>query len=331
MDIWPGKPYPLGATVRRRAAPTSPSSREVAERVELCLFDDDGSETRIDLPESDGVLLARLPARRRARAALRLPRARPVGARRGPSLQPDQAAARSLRARPIDGGVAVGRGASSATASAIPMTGRNDDDSAPLRAERSWSSTRTFDWEDDRRLDVAAARDGHLRGARQGLHDAPSRHPAASARHLRRARAPGGDRAPDARSASPRSSCCRCTSSCTTASCSSAGCATTGATTRSASSRRTTSTPARGQRRPAGARVQARWCKTLHRAGIEVILDVVYNHTAEGNHLGPTLSFKGIDNAALLPARRPTTARYYMDYTGTGQHPQHAASRTCCS
>ena len=38
--------------------------------------------------------------------------------------------------------------------------------------------------------------------------------------------------------------------------------------------------------------------KTLHEAGIEVILDVVYNHTAEGNHLGPVLSFKGIDNAA---------------------------------
>ncbi len=57
--------------------------------------------------------------------------------------------------------------------------------------------------------------------------------------------------------------------------------------------------------------------KTLHRAGIEVILDVVYNHTAEGNHLGPTVSFKGIDNAAyyrLVDDDR----RYYMDYTGTG-------------
>ena len=48
--------------------------------------------------------------------------------------------------------------------------------------------------------------------------------------------------------------------------------------------------------------------KALHRAGIEVILDVVYNHTAEGNHLGPVLSFKGIDNARLLPPRRRTTA-----------------------
>ena len=66
--------------------------------------------------------------------------------------------------------------------------------------------------------------------------------------------------------------------------------------------------------------------KTLHSAGIEVILDVVYNHTAEGNHLGPTLSFRGIDNAAYyrLVGDDP---RYCMDYTGCGntlnlQHPR---------
>jgi isoamylase len=56
--------------------------------------------------------------------------------------------------------------------------------------------------------------------------------------------------------------------------------------------------------------------KALHSAGIEVILDVVYNHTAEGNHLGPTLSFKGVDNAVYY--RLTEDKRYYMDYTGTG-------------
>ena len=57
--------------------------------------------------------------------------------------------------------------------------------------------------------------------------------------------------------------------------------------------------------------------RTLHRAGIEVILDVVYNHTGEGNQLGPTLSLKGIDNATYYRLS-PEDQRYYLDYTGTG-------------
>jgi isoamylase len=57
--------------------------------------------------------------------------------------------------------------------------------------------------------------------------------------------------------------------------------------------------------------------KALHKAGIEVILDVVYNHTAEGNEMGPTLSFKGIDNATYYRLVEDNK-RYYMDYTGTG-------------
>jgi len=57
--------------------------------------------------------------------------------------------------------------------------------------------------------------------------------------------------------------------------------------------------------------------KTMHTAGIEVILDVVYNHTAEGNQLGPTLSFRGIDNTVYYRTLADN-ARYYMDYTGTG-------------
>ena len=66
--------------------------------------------------------------------------------------------------------------------------------------------------------------------------------------------------------------------------------------------------------------------KTLHSAGIEVILDVVYNHTAEGNQMGPTLSFRGIDNASYYRLL-PDDPRYYMDFTGTGntlnlQHPR---------
>lgn len=66
--------------------------------------------------------------------------------------------------------------------------------------------------------------------------------------------------------------------------------------------------------------------KAFHREGIEVILDVVYNHTCEGNHLGPTLSFKGVDNATYYRTV-PHNERYYQDFTGCGnsynvQHPR---------
>src|SRR5437763_15982412 len=57
--------------------------------------------------------------------------------------------------------------------------------------------------------------------------------------------------------------------------------------------------------------------KALHQAGIEVILDVVYNHTAEGNHLGPVLSFKGVDNESYYRLM-PDEPRFYQDFTGTG-------------
>ena len=66
--------------------------------------------------------------------------------------------------------------------------------------------------------------------------------------------------------------------------------------------------------------------RNLHAAGIEVVLDVVYNHTAEGNHLGPTLSFRGLDNRSYYRTV-DERQRFYMDYTGTGntlnaRHPQ---------
>ncbi|MBE0597250.1 MAG: glycogen debranching protein GlgX [Desulfuromonadales bacterium] len=70
-----------------------------------------------------------------------------------------------------------------------------------------------------------------------------------------------------------------------------------------------------------------RWMvKQLHKAGIEVILDVVYNHTAEGNHLGPTLCFRGLDNLAYYQLS-PEDKRFYMDFTGCSNglnmaHPQ---------
>ena len=65
----------------------------------------------------------------------------------------------------------------------------------------------------------------------------------------------------------------------------------------------------------------------LHDAGIEVMLDVVYNHTAEGNHMGPTLSFRGIDNASYYWLK-PDNPRFYDDFTGCGSSRQpHPSAR----
>ncbi len=72
--------------------------------------------------------------------------------------------------------------------------------------------------------------------------------------------------------------------------------------------------------------------KTLHAAGIEVLLDVVYNHTCEGNHLGPTLSFRGIDNAAYYRLKADEPSKY-LDFTGCGNsvNLQHAQSLKLCA
>ena len=74
---------------------------------------------------------------------------------------------------------------------------------------------------------------------------------------------------------------------------------------------------ARANKRGGEVREFKEMVRAIHRAGLEVIIDVVYNHTAEGNHLGPTLSFKGIDNPAYYRLVQDDR-RYYMDYTGTG-------------
>ena len=66
--------------------------------------------------------------------------------------------------------------------------------------------------------------------------------------------------------------------------------------------------------------------RELHRAGLEVLIDVVYNHTAEGNHLGPTLSFKGADNSAYYRLV-PNDRRFFMDYTGCGNTPDTRNAR----
>ena len=217
-------------------------------------------------------------------------------------------------AKAIDGNVELERGGLPLSLRRPPETSRNDLDSAPF-VPKSVVINPFFDWGQDRRPQHAVAPDGRLRDARQGVHarrtrtsprSCAARTPAwripESVKYLQRLGVTAVELLPVHQFVQDSTLRQR-------------GLRTTGATTRSAISRRTTSTRS-GQR---GEQVQEfkHLVKTLHEAGIEVILDVVYNHTAEGNHLGPVLSFKGIDNAAyyrLVPDNR----RYYMDYTGTG-------------
>ena len=136
--------------------------------------------------------------------------------------------------------------------------------------------------------------------------------------------ASGGDRVPDSSSASPRSSCCRCTSSCRTRRSLERGLRNYWGYNSIGFLAPHNEYARSGQR---GEQVQEfkHWSRRCTRAGIEVILDVVYNHTAEGNHLGPMLSFKGIDNAAYyrLDGRQPALLH---GLHGHRQHAEHAAS-----
>ncbi|WHF22443.1 hypothetical protein QJS66_20660 [Kocuria rhizophila] len=80
-----------------------------------------------------------------------------------------------------------------------------------------------------------------------------------------------------------------------------------------------------------GSQVRSRpWSGALHQADIEVILDVVYDHTAEGSRVGPTLSMKGVDNNAYYRTV-DDDHKFYMDYTGTGELRSTCATRTRCS
>ena len=153
---------------------------------------------------------------------------------------------------------------------------------------------------------------GALRSPRQGLHAAASRGAAGAARHLRRLLLAAGHRAPQA----ARRDGGQPAAGAPVGRASSRWCArgwpTTGATARSASSRPTAAS--RAQDPVAEFKTMVR---ELHRAGIEVILDVVYNHTAEGDHRGPTLSMRGLDNRSYYHLRRNLPG-HYENYTGTG-------------
>jgi isoamylase len=310
LRIWPGDPYPLGATWNGEGTNFSLFS-EVAERVELCLYDGAGHEEHLDLPEVTALCwhgyVPGVGPGQRYGFRVHGPWAPREGKRCNPAkllLDP--------YAKAIEGGVTWDPAVFSHRLD--DPAAASDADSAPF-VPRSLVVDPTFDWGDDRPpgiprhetviyethvKGISARHPGvppELRGTYAGL-----AHPAVL-EHLKRLGVTAIELLPihqfvhDGR-------------------------------LRETGLRNYWGYDSIGYFAPhheyasAGGRGEpvAEWkrlVKTLHAAGFEVLLDVVYNHTAEGNHLGPTLCYKGIDNAAYyrLVAGEPA---YYMDYTGTG-------------
>ncbi|GAA3395810.1 glycogen debranching protein GlgX [Cryptosporangium minutisporangium] len=319
MTMWPGSPYPLGASYDGGGTNFAVFS-EVAERVELCLFDESGKETRIDLPEREALVwhgyLPRVVPGQRYGYRVHGPYDPAAGARCNPNkllLDP--------YAKAIDGEYEWGQELFSYDFG--DPTSFNASDSAP-KAMRSVVINPFFDWANDRPLRIpyheSVIYEAHVKGMTiqhpripedvRGTYSGLA-HPV-MIDYFRRLGVTAVELMPVHQFVHD-----------------------SGLRERGLSNYWGYNTigffaPHNGYAsfRGHGGQVQEfkSMVKTLHRAGIEVILDVVYNHTAEGNHLGPTLSFRGIDNAAyyrLVDGDR----QHYYDTTGTGnslnvQHPE---------
>jgi len=309
-EVWPGKAYPLGASYDGSGTNFAVFS-EVAERVELCLFDADGVETRVPLPEVDGFVwhgfLPSIEPGQRYGYRVYGPDDPPAGHRCNPNkllLDPYSKA--------IDGTFEWGQPLFSYNFG--DPDSRNDEDSA-ADMPRSVVINPFFDWGVDRppghEYADTVIYEAHVRGLTQTHSDIPERirgtysaiaHPAII-EHLQRLGVTAIELMPVHHFANDSTLIEKGLSNYW-------GYNTIGFF--APDSKYSSATTPGGQVQEFKAMVRA-----LHEADIEVILDVVYNHTAEGNHLGPTLSMRGIDNAAyyrLVDDDR----RYYMDYTGTG-------------
>ena len=314
LEIWRGKAYPLGATYDGSGTNFALFS-EVAERVELCLFDDDGDgglrETRITLPEVDGFVwhgfIPSIEPGQRYGYRVHGPYDPAAGHRCNPNklvLDP--------YAKAIDGQFDWGQPLFSYNFG--DPDSRNDDDSAP-NMPKSVVINPYFDWGVDRppSHDYAdtVIYEAHVKGLTQTHPDIPDNirgtyaavaHPAI-VEHLQNLGINAIELMPVHHFANDSTLIDKGLSNYW-------GYNTIGFL--APDSKYSSSPNPGGQVQEFKAMV-----RTLHEAGIEVILDVVYNHTAEGNHMGPTLSFRGIDNAAYYRLV-DDDKRYYMDYTGTG-------------
>ena len=318
--VWPGQPYPLGATWDGEGTNYAVFS-EGAEAVELCLFDEEGGERRISLPEVTahvwhGYVPEVGPGQR-------------YGFRVHGPYDPDHGhrfnPAKLLidpYARAVEGRVDWDDSVFGYRVGADDLV-RDDRDSAP-HVPRSVVVHDAFPWGEDRRPNVPWADtiiyEAHVRGFTVRHPDVPEHQRGTYAamgsppvvEHLRGLGVTTLELLPVHHYVSEHALVRR------------------GLTNYwgynsmgfFAPEARYSSTGSQGgQVREFKAMV-----RNLHAAGIEVILDVVYNHTAEGNQMGPTLSFRGLDNRGFYRTI-DQNPRYYMDYTGCGntlnvRHPQ---------
>jgi glycogen operon protein len=310
MEIWPGHPYPLGATYDGYGTNFALFS-EAADRVELCLFDADGDETRVDLPEVDGfVWHAYLPGiepGQRYGYRVHGPYEPHHGARCNPNkllLDP--------YAKAIDGKIEWDESLFGYHFG--DPDSANDDDSA-AHMPKCVVINPFFDWGVDRPPRTPYAEsviyETHVKGMTIRHPDLPDSlrgtyagmaHPAVID-HLTSVGVTAVELMPVHHFVNDSFLVDKGLSNYW------------GYNTIAffaPDHKYTSSATPGGQVQEFKAMVRA-----LHEAGIEVILDVVYNHTGEGNHLGPTLSFRGIDNGAYYRLVEDDPY-YYMDYTGTG-------------
>ncbi len=310
MHIWPGASYPLGATYDGGGTNFAIFS-EVAERIELCLFDDHDAETRLRLPERDGMVwhgyLPRIGPGQRYGYRVHGPYEPAAGLRCNPNkllLDP--------YAKAIDGRIQWDESLFSYRFGEPKSV--NNADSAP-HAMKSVVISPFFDWVNDRPLRIpyhqTVIYEAHVKGMTMRHPLIPDdvrgsyaglAHPAMIS-HFKQLGVTAVELMPVHQFVHDSTLAQRGLRNYW-------GYNTIGFF---APHNDYTCFGTRGQ--------QVQEFKTmvreLHRAGIEVILDVVYNHTAEGNHLGPTLSFRGIDNAAYYRLVDGDLEHYY-DTTGTG-------------
>jgi isoamylase len=310
MQVWPGNRYPLGSTYDGTGTNFALFS-EAAERVELCLFDPDGTERRVDLVEVDGFVWHAY-----------LPGVEP-GQRYGYRVHGRYEPGRGLRCNPrkllldpyakaVDGDVDWGPAVYDYDFD--DPSRMSSADSAP-HVPKAVVVNPYFDWDNDRPPRVpyheTVIYEAHVKGLTWRHPRVPAElrgtyagvaHPAVID-HLKGLGITAIELMPVHQFVNDHALASRKLSNYW-------GYNTIGYF---APHHAYSSAGHHGQQ----VQEFRAMVKALHAAGIEVILDVVYNHTAEGNHLGPTLSLRGIDNAQYyrLVDDDPT---YYMDYTGCG-------------